>query len=113
MFGFKEIDTHGLREWMDGDQEFLLVDVRSPAEMAQGVIEGATLITLHLLPVKMNELSRSKPIVFYCQSGARSAQACAYLARQGWDEVYNLRGGIMAWVGNGQTLSAPGRLEMM
>ena len=46
------------------------------------------------------------PVVFYCQTGARSAQACAFMISRGREDVYNLRGGIMAWLRDGQPASA-------
>jgi rhodanese-related sulfurtransferase len=47
--------------------------------------------------MRWNELSDKTPIVFYCHSGVRSAHACMYLAEQGFTELFNLQGGIMAW----------------
>lgn len=107
MFGFHEIDAATLKEWLDEKKSLRLVDVRTPAEMARGVIPGADLIPLHLIPIKINEFEPGERIVVYCQSGARSAQACAFMAQHGIDEVYNLRGGIMGWVGSGFQLTAP------
>jgi rhodanese-related sulfurtransferase len=84
-----------------------LVDVRTDAEVAQGMIEGALHIPLHLLPLKADELSDGVPTVFYCRTGARSAQACAFLASRGpAADVYNLEGGIFGWVRAGMPLAA-------
>jgi rhodanese-related sulfurtransferase len=82
-----------------------LVDVRSDNEVAYGVIEGALHLPLHLLPIKADELDREVRTVFYCRSGARSAQACAFMAAKGHDNVYNLQGGIMAWMQSGLALA--------
>ncbi len=74
-----------------------LVDVRTDAEIARGRIKGAVSLPLHLLPMRLNELDAKKKTVFYCQVGARSAQAAAFAAAQGHADVFNLQGGITAW----------------
>jgi len=74
-----------------------LVDVRTDAEIARGMIKGAEKLPLHLLPLRLHELDAQMPTVFYCQMGGRSAQAAAFAANQGMVDVYNLQGGITAW----------------
>ena len=105
MFGIQEIDVQTLRDWQEAGRKVRLVDVRSPAEFAQGVIPGCELMPLHLLPLKAGELPRDEEIVLYCRTGARSAQACAFLQQRGFDKVYNLRGGIMDWVRQGNDIA--------
>ena len=104
MFGVREIDSNQLEEALKTGVK--LVDVRTDAEHAQAKIEGSTHIPLHLLPLKAQDLQGSEPIVFYCRSGARSAQACAWLMSQGVENVYNLSGGIMGWARDGKALAA-------
>ncbi len=101
MYGFKEITAEQLKEWLEGGHGANLVDVRSPAEVARGMIHGAKHIPLHMLPMSIAELKKDQPLVFYCLSGGRSAQACAFAAAQGFGEVYNLRGGVSAWANRG------------
>lgn len=103
--GFKEIDALHVGEI--ASQGGQLVDVRTEAEVAQGVIAGAIHIPLHLLPLRAADIPQDKPVVIYCRSGARSAQACAFMAAQGYDNMHNLSGGIMAWARSGQALSLP------
>jgi rhodanese-related sulfurtransferase len=105
MYGFKEIDIRGLRA-MQSEGECFLIDVRTDAEVARGKIEGAIHIPLHMLPLKAAELRPDIPMVFYCQSGGRSAQACAFLAAKGFGSVFNLQGGILGWVRSGEALAA-------
>jgi rhodanese-related sulfurtransferase len=105
MFGVREIDPNQL-EAMKADGSLRLIDVRTEAEFAQAKIEGSTHIPLHMLPLKIQDLPKSEPIVFYCRSGARSAQACAWLMSQGINNVYNLSGGIMNWARHGKALAA-------
>lgn len=87
--------------------ELQLVDVRNSDEVARGVIPGAIHIALHLLPMRWNELRDDIPIVFYCHSGVRSAQACEYMARQHYSQLYNLQGGVLAWARAGLAFAAP------
>ncbi len=111
MFGVKEIDSVALADILENAPDSIrLVDVRSPAEMAQGVLPGSEAVPLHLVPLRATELlESSKPVVFYCRSGVRSAQACAFLGSQGGDpeRLINLRGGIMDWVRQGNQVVIP------
>lgn len=100
---YKELDANHLAERQD---HVLLIDVRTQSEVERGIIKGAMHLPLHLLPLRAEELPRDKPIVIYCNSGARSAQACLFLVSKGFDHTYNLIGGILAWVGAGNTLTA-------
>ncbi len=100
MFNVKEIDAATLSTMM-AEQDIALIDVRSPAEFAQGIIPGAVNIPLHLVPMQLEQFKQDKPVVIYCRSGARSAQACAFLGAQGIDGTLNLRGGIIAWAQGG------------
>ncbi len=97
MFNIKEIDSQTLSSWMNEGRKMLLLDVRTPNEYAQGIIAGGQLMPLHTLPMRIQDLPRDMDVVIYCRTGARSAQACAFLTAQGFDNTYNLRGGIMDW----------------
>ena len=87
--------------------EVLLIDVRGPSETARGIIRGAKLIPLHLVPMNVDQFKSDKDVVIYCHSGARSAQACHFLAGQGLTGLHNLEGGVMYWAGSGLPLVAP------
>lgn len=102
MFNIKEIEIFDVKRLLDTEQKGIrLIDVRSPMEVASGVIPGATNIPLHLLPMSLDKIPDHSEIVLYCRTGARSAQACAYLSSLGRNNVYNMRGGIMAWLQGG------------
>lgn len=108
MFGIEEIDAAGLSDLINDDgQELLLVDVRSPAEMAQGMLPEAAAVPMHLVPLKLEEWRNHKKIVFYCRTGARSGQVCAFLQQQGLGNAINLRGGIVDWFRNGLPIETP------
>ena len=108
MLGLKELDAlqlHGMLQEQDG-KSLVLLDVRTPAEVARGGIHGARNVPLHLLPVVVGqELDNDASLVLYCHSGARSAQGCAFLMTRGYSNVYNLRGGILGWAQSGQALA--------
>ena len=103
--GIKEVEVPELAKWLDEQSETLrVIDVRQMPEIAAGTVPGAEAVPLHTLPLKMNDLRRNEKLVLVCRSGARSAQACMFLAQQGFDNVYNLRGGMMAWAQTGLTV---------
>jgi len=105
MFGIQEIDAGQLASWMDENPEgFRLVDVRSEGELAQGMLPGADAVPMHLVPLKLDEWRSHEKLVFYCRSGARSGQVCAFLKQHGID-VINLRGGIIDWFRRGLPLA--------
>ncbi|MDH5484154.1 MAG: rhodanese-like domain-containing protein [Gammaproteobacteria bacterium] len=106
MGGIKEVDVHALKSYLDEGKSIRLIDVRSVAEMATGIIPRAEKLPLHTLPVRLNEISNDDLCVLYCRSGARSAQGVGFMAAQGFDNVFNLRGGIMAWQQMGHDLVA-------
>lgn len=106
MTPFNHIEFAELRRLQEAGP-VILVDVRTDAEVARGMIGGARHIPLHSLPERYTELDPAGEIVCYCQSGGRSAQACAWLGNKGFERVYNLAGGVTAWLRDGQPLSTP------
>lgn len=76
-----------------------LIDVRRPDEYTGelGHIEGTQLIVLDTLPEHLESLPKDEPIVFVCRSGARSAQATAFALQNGFDQVFNMQGGMLKW----------------
>lgn len=99
--------TSLLQQLRQDPQAFRLIDVRSPAEFSQGIIAGAQCVPLHLVPLHAAEwIGEGRPIVFYCRTGARSAQATLFLLQQAPEmQVLNLSGGIFGWVQAGGGLS--------
>lgn len=78
----------------------VLLDVRTPAEIAEINIDGHIAINIQQ-PGFMEEvaqLDKNKTYFVYCRSGNRSGQACKYMATQGFEKLYNLKGGMLAWV---------------
>lgn len=98
------IDSAGYQSGLAG-ADAVLVDVRSDAEVARGKIPGALHIPLHTLPLRLAEFDKSQALVFCCQMGGRSAQACQFAVAQGYEKVYNLQGGMNAWLAVGKETS--------
>ena len=86
---YTEITTTELRSRLDAGEPVILLDVRQPEEHEEKNIPNSILIPL--------EPMRGKEIVVYCRSGNRSAQACLFLAANGYDDLKNLKGGMLAW----------------
>ena len=80
-------------------QEVDLIDVRRPDEYdgELGHIANAKLIVLDTLPERFQEIPKDKPVVLICRSGRRSAQASTFLQEQGYDNTYNMQGGMLLW----------------
>ncbi|MBY0316302.1 MAG: rhodanese-like domain-containing protein [Bdellovibrionales bacterium] len=79
--------------------ELCIIDVRRDDEFTGelGHISSAKLITLDRLEEEIDSLPKDKPIVFVCRSGGRSAQASEIALDYGWENVYNMRGGMLLW----------------
>ncbi|MET0012965.1 MAG: rhodanese-like domain-containing protein [Sedimenticola sp.] len=101
-----EIDSSELGNRLTGEDKPVLLDIRSEAEVMHGMLPDSEHLPMHLIPTKMNDFPKDKDIVLYCRSGARSYHACMYLMQQGFNNVINLRGGIIDWARNGQEIIA-------
>ena len=92
------IDSKQLHNWINSaPRDYRVIDVREHREIISGLIKGAEVMPLATLPARMTELSQDETIVIVCRSGVRSAQACGFLQQYGYDKVYNLAGGMIAW----------------
>lgn len=82
-------------------KDTVVIDVRTPGEFAQGHIPGARLINLYdtAFSEKIAQLDKSKNYYINCRSGSRSAMACRKMQKLGFENVWNVSGGIMAWKG--------------
>jgi rhodanese-related sulfurtransferase len=88
---------HEVKAHLDAGRELMLLDVREPAEVHFCAIDGSVHIPLGQLPGRLAELDPEREIVVVCHHGARSFQAAAFLRARGFENVYNLAGGIDAW----------------
>ncbi|MGH1334958.1 MAG: rhodanese-like domain-containing protein [Aureispira sp.] len=78
----------------------VLLDVRTPQEIAEGYLEGAIDIDFLAKDFEQNilQLDPKKSYYVYCRSGKRSEQACLLLSHKGFEQVTNLQGGYLAWL---------------
>jgi rhodanese-related sulfurtransferase len=102
---FQSIDSAELHRRLERGAAPRLIDVRNAGEVSRGTIDGALHIELSTLPSRLDELDPEAPVVLICHSGARSGQACAYLAQRGFSRACNLAGGIAGWVSAGLPLN--------
>jgi rhodanese-related sulfurtransferase len=96
--GIKEVDCQGAMQLINHKQAIVL-DVREDSEYKSGHVLNAKHIPLGKLGQRLGELEkyRDQPVVVICRSGNRSCTASAQLGKQGFSQVYNLNGGVMAW----------------
>ncbi len=94
-------DVHTLLGSLAGDKPPVLLDVREPWEVqaASLSLPGVQVLCIPMqeVPVRLQELDASQPILGLCHHGVRSLQVVAFLERQGYPHVYNIAGGIDAW----------------
>jgi rhodanese-related sulfurtransferase len=102
----REISAADAAETIKRNPATLVVDVREPAEYAEGHIPGALLVPRGVLEAKADLeyaareprlADRSQPIIVQCASAARSAMAAEVLQQMGFTNVRSLAGGIVAW----------------
>lgn len=92
-----DVSVEQLQALRSGAGEFRLIDVREQAEYDVCEI-GGELIPLGTLAGRMDELDRSAHIVVHCKTGGRSAQAVKAMRKAGFENVWNVQGGILAWI---------------
>jgi adenylyltransferase/sulfurtransferase len=96
-----QMNVTDLKTKLDNGDDFLLLDVREQNEYDIVNIPGAKLLPLSIFQAKWEEElgdKKDKEIVIHCKMGGRSQQACDFLAAQGFANVSNVAGGVMAWV---------------
>ena len=106
-FTVPEIDAGALADSLQAESQLRVIDVRELREVAAGTVPGAEAMPLHTVSLHLHDLPRDEKLVLICRSGARSAQACAFLQQRGFDNVINLRGGLIAWTRSGFPLQLP------
>jgi rhodanese-related sulfurtransferase len=92
----KEISVQELKEKIDKGEDFQLIDVREDFEYQVSNL-GGELIPLGGILIETDKIAKDKEVVIMCRSGKRSAAAVMQLEAQGFTNLYNLYGGILAW----------------
>ncbi|WP_133576408.1 rhodanese-like domain-containing protein [Pedobacter metabolipauper] len=93
----KEITVQELKEKIDNNEDFQLIDVRETFEYETSNLNGVN-IPLGGILIESDKIATDKPVIMQCRSGKRSAAAVMQLEHQfGLTNLYNLKGGILAW----------------
>ncbi|SFT89551.1 adenylyltransferase and sulfurtransferase [Lishizhenia tianjinensis] len=96
--GMKSINVQELKQWQAANENFTLIDVREQYEYDQANMD-AQLIPMNEVPNNVEAFKKEGKVVVHCRSGARSANVIAYLEQNhGLENLYNLEGGILAWL---------------
>ncbi len=104
----EKVDAEKFKQLVESG-EGILLDVRTPEEVAQGYINGASTIDFYdeNFESKVNMIQKDKPVYVYCKAGGRSSQAAEMMKKNGFKKVYNLEGGMNAWNGKGFPVTKP------
>ena len=96
---YQNLNPVDFKEAFESADNAVLIDVRTAPEVAAGKISGALEIDFYGSDFtrKILELDRNKAYFMICRSGGRSGQACAFMSQNGFKELYNLAGGMIAW----------------
>jgi len=95
---YNDVDTTTFKK-MQEERSYVLLDVRTPEEFSSGHLKGAANYNFYneSFEDEINGLDKRKKYLIYCKSGGRSRQAMFLMKDLGFEEVYNLAGGITSW----------------
>lgn len=104
---YDDVSVEQFKELMVSMPEAQLLDVRTPGECAEGMIEGALAMDIQGsdFSTSLESLNKDLPVLVYCKSGGRSGRAMDMMEDLGFTKVYNLDGGITAWREAGESVS--------
>ena len=99
---YGDISIEQARRLIETNPDLVIVDVRTPEEFATGYLEGAVNLCVECdAQLLLDNLDPNDDILLYCRTGRRSANALEILRENGYEKVYNILGGITAWVNAG------------
>jgi len=98
--GVSQMNPEELKSKMDSKQKFILIDLRTEREHDAGYISGSVWIPGGFLEYKVQDICKNSKaeIIVYCRRGGRALLAVKSLQQVGYKNVYNLEGGLYAWV---------------
>jgi len=104
---FGEINVVPPAEFKEKSLNQTIIDIRTPEEFSEGHIEGAININFFdkAFLDQMSQFDKSKPVFLYCRSGNRTSSASKKIANLGFEQVYDLQGGILNWQKNNQQIT--------
>jgi rhodanese-related sulfurtransferase len=91
-----EISVRELKEKIDKGEDIQIVDVREPFEYEMSNIGGDNIPLAGIL-IESDKIDTEKPVIMVCRTGRRSGVACMQLEQLGYDNLYNLEGGLVDW----------------
>jgi rhodanese-related sulfurtransferase len=96
---FPEIFDVTPQEVLESASHLTLIDVREIPEYTGelGHVAGSKLVVLSTIPQNIKSIPTEKPVVFICRSGGRSSQAASFAKAQGFNNVFNMQGGMLLW----------------
>jgi rhodanese-related sulfurtransferase len=100
-FTARELSPQDAADYIKATPGLQLVDVRQPDEHREARIAKSKLIPLGTLPLRVHELDKAKPVLFYCAAGGRSGQALRFAEQAGFKDAKHILGGIGGWAGAG------------
>lgn len=92
----KEVTATELKQMLDNKEDMQLIDVRELFEFENGHIESE-LMPLNTVPQNLGKISKDKKVIMICRSGNRSGNAIRFMEGHGFNNLYNLKGGMLAW----------------
>ena len=106
----QQLSVDEFQQKLSTTKDAQLLDVRTPEEYAEKHLSEAVNINFNADDFidKVDHLDKSKPVFVYCLSGGRSAKAAALISKKGFKEVYEMKGGILAWSEAKKPMEMPG-----
>ena len=103
------LEAKDFKQSLEANPDAVILDVRTPPEVAEGVIPGAINIDYNApdFSEKISALDKSKHYYVYCMAGVRSSKALDQMKDEGFTSVINLDGGYKSWVKNGYGTEKP------
>ena len=97
---YKDLSPEEFKKMLEQDKNAVLIDCRTDAEIEEIAIPGHIQIDVSRpdFREKVEKLDKDKTYLLYCRSGARSASLANFMGQSGFKNVYNLAGGIIAWL---------------
>ena len=104
--GLKKLDAGAFAETLNACDHAFVLDVRTPEEFQTGYIHGAVNYNIYDADFdqRLGQIPKDKAVFVYCKGGGRSADAAENLVTLGFEEVYDLSGGVMSWTAKGNAL---------
>jgi sulfur-carrier protein adenylyltransferase/sulfurtransferase len=92
----KEVTPTELKQMLDNKEDLQLIDVREPHEFEAAHIESE-LMPMNTVPQNLDKISKDKKVIVICRSGNRSGNVIRFMEGHGFENLYNLKGGMLAW----------------